>query len=240
MEKLGLEWSGPMTQTTNLSGITRTDMEVEAKKNWTLFQSDVALLEIRCINPFTRAVVCRVFFRQEFPSIEAFREAIEAYAIQMNLQGYNIYINLNPALPSFNGKQLSDKDIDYRDLIFFDIDRSGTHKAPATEAELEAALDLGDTVAALLLDEGWGQPIKTCSGNGCHLYYELENIGTQQDETALIELTLKVLAKEFNTTTTEIDTVVWNASRITKFLGTIARKGEETAMRPYRLARLLS
>lgn len=118
MEKLGLEWSGPMTQTTNLSGITRTDMEVEAKKNWTLFQSDVALLEIRCINPFTRAVVCRVFFRQEFPSIEAFREAIEAYAIQMNLQGYNIYINLNPALPSFNGKQLSDKDIDYRDLIF--------------------------------------------------------------------------------------------------------------------------
>ena len=69
---------------------------------------------------------------------------------------------------------------------------------------------------------------------------ELENIGTQQEETDLIELTLKVLAKEFNTTTTEIDTVVWNASRITKFLGTIARKGEETATRPYRLARLLS
>ena len=224
----------------NLLGITRADMEAEAKRNWAIFESDVSLLEIRCINPLTRAVLCKIFYRHEFPSIEAFREAIEAYAIQMNLQGYNIYINVNPALSSFNGKQLSDKDIDYRDLMFFDIDRSGTHKAPATEAELEAALDLGDAVAAFLLDEGWGQPIKTCSGNGCHLYYELENIGTQQEETDLIELTLKVLAKEFNTTTTEIDTVVWNASRITKFLGTIARKGEETATRPYRLARLLS
>ena len=229
-----------MKQISNTLGITRADMEAEAKRNWAIFQSDVSLLEIRCINPFTRSVICRVFYRREFPSIEAFREAIEAYAIQMNLQGYNIYINVNPALPSFNGKQLSDKDIDYRDLIFFDIDRSGTHKAPATDAELEAAFNLGDAVAALLLDEGWGQPIKTCSGNGCHLYYELENIGTQQEETDLIELTLKVLAKEFNTTTTEIDTVVWNASRITKFLGTIARKGEETATRPYKLARLLS
>jgi len=227
-------------KTSNLLGITRADMEAEAQRNWEIFQSDVPLLEIRCINPFTRAVVCKIFYRREFPSIEAFRATIEMYAIQMNLQGYNIYINLNPALPSFNGKQLSDKDIDYRDLIFFDIDRSGTHKAPATDAELQAAFNLGDAVSALLLDEGWGQPIRTCSGNGCHLYYLLENIGTQQEETDLIELTLKVLAKEFNTTTTEIDTVVWNASRITKFLGTIARKGEETATRPYRLARLLS
>ena len=227
-------------KTSNLLGITRADMEAEAQRNWEIFQSDVPLLEIRCINPFTRKVINKTFTRYEHPKLKKFREAIEAYAIQMNLQGYNIYINLNPALPSFNGKQLSDKDIDYRDLIFFDIDRSGTHKAPATEAELEAALDLGDTVAALLLDEGWGQPIKTCSGNGCHLYYVLENIGIQQEETDLIKQTLKLLAKEFNTATTEIDTVVWNASRITKFLGTIARKGEETAMRPYRLARLLS
>jgi len=229
-----------MIQISNLLGITRADMQAEAKKNWVLFQSDVPLLEIRCISPSIRAVVCKIFYRQEFPSIEAFREAIEMYAIQMNLQGYNSYINLNPALPSFNGKQLSDKDIDYRDLIFFDIDRSGTHKVPAKDAELQAAFDLGDEVSASLLAEGWGQPIKTCSGNGCHLYYLLENIGTKQEETDLIKQTLKLLAKEFNTATTEIDTVVWNASRITKFLGTIARKGEETATRPYRLARLLS
>lgn len=229
-----------MIQTTNRSEITRADMEVEAKKNWALFQSDVSLLEIRCINLCTRAVVCKIFYRREFPSIETFREAIEMYAIQMNLQGYNIYINLNPALPSFKGKQLSDKYIEYRDLIFFDIDRSGTYKVPATDAELQAAFDLGDKVSASLFAEGWGEPIKTCSGNGCHLYYVLENIGIQQEETDLIKQTLKLLAKEFNTATAEIDTVVWNASRITKFLGTIARKGEETATRPYRLARLLS
>jgi len=224
----------------NLLGVTRTDMEVEAKKNWTLFQSKVPLIEIRCINPFTRKVINKTFTRYEHPKLKKFREAIEAYAIQMNLQGYNIYINLNPALPSSNDKPLSDIDINYRDLIFFDIDRIGNKKAPATEAELQAALDLGDTVSASLLAEGWGHPIKTCSGNGCHLYYVLENIGTQQEETDLIKQTLKVLAKEFNTATTEIDTVVWNASRITKFLGTIARKGEETTTRPYRMARRLS
>ena len=227
-------------KTTHLLGITRADMEAEAQRNWEIFQSDVPLLEIRSICPFTRAVVCKIFYRCEFPSIGAFRETIKMYAIQMNLQGYNIYINLNPALPSFKGKRLSDKDIDYLDLIFFDIDRSGTHKVPATDAELLAAFDLGDKVSASLFAEGWGKPIKTCSGNGCHLYYVLENIGIQQEETDLIKQTLKLLAKEFNTATTEIDTVVWNASRITKFLGTIARKGEETATRPYRLARLLS
>ena len=224
----------------NLLGITRADMEVEAKKNWTLFQSKVPLIEIRCINPFTRKVNYKTFSRYEHPKLKKFREAIEMYAIQMNFQGYNIYINLNPALPSSKDKPLSDRDIDYRDLIFFDIDRTGNQKVPATEAELQAALDLGDTISASLLAEGWGQPVKTCSGNGCHLYYVLENIGTQQEETNLIKQTLKLLAKEFNTASTEIDTVVWNASRITKFLGTIAPKGEETATRPYRLARRLS
>ena len=103
----------------NLSGITRADMEAETKKNWALILSDVPLLEIRSICPFTRPVLCKIFYRHEFPSIEEFREAIEAYAIKMNLQGYNIYINLNPARSSFNGKTLSDQDIDYRDLIFF-------------------------------------------------------------------------------------------------------------------------
>jgi hypothetical protein len=227
-------------QITNILKITSADMEAEAKNNWALFQSDVPLLEIRSFNPFTRAVFSKIFFRKEFHSMEEFCAAIETYAIHINLQGFNIYININPALPSFKGKYLTDEDIDYRDLLFIDIDRAGTHKVPATDEELQAALDLGDDVSASLSAEGWGKPLKTCSGNGCHLYYILENFGNQQEEKELIRQALNVLAKEFDTTTTKIDPIVYNASRITKFLGTIARKGDETAMRPYRMARLLS
>ena len=49
-----------------------------------------------------------------------------------------------------------------------------------------------------------------------------------------------MLAEQFNTPEIEIDPVVYNASRITKFLGTIMRKGTETPDRPYRMARMVS
>ena len=49
-------------KTSNLLGITRADMEAEAQRNWEIFQSDVPLLEIRSICPFTRAVGCKIFY----------------------------------------------------------------------------------------------------------------------------------------------------------------------------------
>ena len=47
------------------------------------------------------------------------------------------------------------------------------------------------------------------------------------------------LANKFDNEIVKIDTVVYNASRITKVVGTIARKGLESEGRPYRMARVI-
>jgi hypothetical protein len=47
---------------------------------------------------------------------------------------------------------------------------------------------------------------------------------------------LQSLADIFNTDSVEVDTKVSDAGRITKIPGTIARKGKESADRPYRQA----
>ena len=48
---------------------------------------------------------------------------------------------------------------------------------------------------------------------------------------ALVEGALQELANKFNNGVVAVDTVVFNASRITKVPGTIARKGENTTER---------
>jgi len=54
-----------------------------------------------------------------------------------------------------------------------------------------------------------------------------------------VQSLLKQLAAEFDNATVKIDTTVFNASRITKVVGTIARKGMESQGRPYRMAQVL-
>jgi hypothetical protein len=56
---------------------------------------------------------------------------------------------------------------------------------------------------------------------------------------SLVERALKGLAARFNTDRVELDTGNFNASRIWKLYGTLARKGDSTETRPHRWARLL-
>jgi hypothetical protein len=48
-----------------------------------------------------------------------------------------------------------------------------------------------------------------------------------------------VLATKFDNDTVGVDRVVYNAGRITKIPGTIARKGVESEGRPYRMAMIV-
>src|SRR5215472_2330409 len=54
----------------------------------------------------------------------------------------------------------------------------------------------------------------------------------------LVRACLAVLARQFSTPAVTIDTSVYNAARIIKLYGTIARKGDATADRPHRRAEL--
>ena len=154
----------------------------------------------------------------------------------MNSLGYNIYIVMNTIKESFRGKSVGDADIRHRDLLLIDIDRVEKLTAPATDDEIEAARLVADSIKAFMEERGWSDPIRVMSGNGHHLYYRLQ--GTPNDEASerMIQSALFTLAQRFDTDIVKVDTVVFNASRITKVPGTIARKGPESKGRPYRMA----
>lgn len=181
-------------------------------------------------------VMSRIFKPVDFASIESMKLAFEALALNLNDKGYNIYTTMNPVNPELQGGSAKDKDILYRNLLLIDIDRAGVTKDPATDADITAAKSLAKKIAKYLAGRGWPKPIQVMSGNGWHLYYKLDQLSNDDNTTELIKRVLKQLAKRFNNSDVNIDTVVYNASRITKVPGTIMRKGEEAEGRPYRKA----
>ena len=76
------------------------------------------------------------------------------------------------------------------------------------------------------------------SGNGWHLIYaiDLPNEAVCRD---LVKLMLESLAARFNSPEVEVDTSVFNASRVVKLYGTAACKGDATAERPHRISRVV-
>ena len=174
---------------------------------------------------------------RDYESVEACKKAFEAKAIELNQQGFNVYTVMNPIRPDFAGPgAATDADIRYRDLLLIDIDRVGDTSCPADQAELDAAKALALQIRKYLANRDWPKPIMVMSGNGYHLYYVIRDVPNHPDSDALIRCILRNLAHKFNNTLVGIDTSVFNASRITKVPGTIARKGEATEDRPYRIA----
>lgn len=213
----------------------------QIKKMWTIFACGPdSILELRAIwpkgtnLPSPGGPIIKHFRGSNYPSTAELREAFEESALDLNAQGYNIYIVMNPITPSFRGtKAAKDVDIEYRDLLLIDIDRVSDTSSPATIEEIEAARDLAVQVKDFL--HGWPEPIMVMSGNGVHLYYVV-NAENTKENAELFRLLLQRLSEDLNNDIVGIDTSVYNASRITKVPGTIARKGVESEGRSYRMA----
>lgn len=216
----------------------------EIKKMWSIFDLDPdSFLELRAIWPKRtgdmRAPITK-HFRVSQDSIEETKAIFEKEALSLNADGYNVYIVMNPISSGFDrNKAASDSDIKYRRLLLIDIDRKNGKENPANDAEIEEAQKMAHRIVEALQGKGWINPFLTMSGNGCHIYYKLDKIPNSEDTKNEIARLLKNLATKFNSETMEIDTSVYNASRITKVPGTIARKGTESADRKYRMAVVL-
>jgi hypothetical protein len=74
------------------------------------------------------------------------------------------------------------------------------------------------------------------SGNGCHLYYRLNALGNDDQSKFLLRLLINGLSDKFDNNVVKIDRSVFNASRITKVVGTKAFKNQSSKDRPYRKA----
>jgi hypothetical protein len=178
----------------------------------------------------------------DFESSEALMQQFERDALELSHRGYNVYTVMNVIredLPA--NRAVGDADIVARRLLLIDIDRVGDTKNPATNEEVAGAFDLANSVATYLHDQGFPKPLWVHSGNGAHLYYRIQPF--QPFDEALIGTSvsalLKGIAKRFNNEIVGVDTSVSNPSRITKVIGTLARKGVESEGRPFRVAKLI-
>jgi hypothetical protein len=213
----------------------------EIHKMWLIIgTNDSSILELRAIWPSgietIKPALTKVFRASDHSGVDACKAAFETEALRLNALGYNIYIVMNPIVPTFAGSAVKDQDIYYRDLLLIDIDRVEKIKEPATDEDIEAANQLAEVVMGYLALNDWPEPIRVMSGNGHHLYYVLPEVPNNEESTKYVKSLLKNLAAEFDNDTVKIDTAVFNASRITKVVGTIARKGLESDGRPYRMA----
>lgn len=215
----------------------------EIKKLWQIIATgSSSILELRAIWPTgitpSKRPLIKLFRTKDHSSVGNCKAAFEEEALRLNSLGYNIYIVMNPISESFQGKSAADADISHRELLLIDIDRAEKMVAPATDEEVDAARKVADSIKAFMQERGWSDPIRVMSGNGHHLYYMVADMPNNDESKHLVQTTLLNLAHHFDNDVVKVDTVVFNASRITKVLGTIARKGVESEDRPYRMALL--
>ena len=213
----------------------------EVKKLWRIIATgSSSILELRALWPSgilpAKKAQIQLFRAADFLTVDECRSAFEAEALRLNSLGYNIYIVMNPIKEFFQGKSAGDADISHRDLLLIDIDRAEKKSAPATDDDIEAARQVADAIKAFMEERGWSDPIRVMSGNGHHLYYVLAEMPNNEKSRLEIQATLMSLAHHFDDEVVKVDTVVFNASRITKVPGTIARKGLESEGRSYRMA----
>ena len=211
---------------------------------WSVFDEIGPLhLEVRAIWPkdvgSPQPTLLRRFDSAQYPDMRAFRAGVEAYVMEMNQRGYNMYATLNPLRsgPRRN-HSATDDDVACRRRLLIDIDRDHGKEHPASDAEIEAARMLADDIKGFLVDLGWPEPTRVMSGNGHHLIYRLGDLPNTEEVTKSVRDLLRNLKVKFSRDGLSVDTSVSNASRVTKLPGTLARRGTEIGNHPYRVARI--
>ena len=217
------------------------DAKLEIQKMWRIFAvGRNSILELRALSPSGNTqklkAITKHYRVNQYDEVDSCKRAFEDEALRLNALGYNIYIVMNPIKAGFAGYAACDDDIELRDLMLIDIDRAAKLVEPANDAEVDAARLCANEIISYLSARGFSNPIRLMSGNGHHLYYVLKDIPNTPEATVTVETILHNLARKFDNPQVKVDTVVFNASRITKVPGTIMRKGVESDGRPYRMA----
>lgn len=217
---------------------------------WKIFHvGDANPISLRAISPKGRTAELRpkniTLTAAAYPCVEERKRAFERHAIELNDGGYNAYIVMNAISPLFDGCDrdrpgVRDNDIVARHLLLIDLDRRDALVAPATDDEVIAATDAAKRIESFLYTRLGVRPFRLMSGNGVHLYLPLASLPNTTETTARCQRMLTALGRQFNTDQVKVDTAVYNAARITKVPGTIARRGEESAGRAYRMAQVIS
>lgn len=167
------------------------------------------------------------------------------------VQGIYVTLNeVNPALLARRANRIKmhlsrsdattgDADIIRRRWLPIDIDPVRPGGVSSTDTEHDRALGKADEIAGWLAGLGFPGPVRGDSGNGAHLLYRID-LPNDEPSKNLIQQCLVTLDVLFSDPLVSVDAANYNAGRIWKLYGTMARKGDHTAERPHRRSRILS
>ena len=229
-------------------------MESEFLNNFRVFDHDHKLqdivLEARYIHGKNKDKVrSYVFVGAEYSNADQLIDDMEALSVKMDRDGYNCYQVMNTISKDIikghegqkriEGLSVGDKDVAEINQALIDVDRKGNTKVPASQSEMDEAHTIAIAIIGLLMNSGFPKPSLVMSGNGYHIYVPLDHWENTEDTKQLRKTFLKHIGELFDTNTHKVDTTVHNASRITKQIGTYAKKGESTSVRPWRKATMI-
>jgi len=139
----------------------------------------------------------------------------------------------------------SDRDVRRRRWLPLDFDPIRVAGVSSSDAEKAAAKQRAIDCGSYLKERGWTAPIFADLGNGYHLLFpidlEVDRAANPASEPGkvLVERALKSLSVLFSDDVVKLDTSLFNASRIIKLYGTLARKGADMPERPHRRSHLI-
>ena len=198
----------------------------------------LGLVEMRAINVARHSTSSRHTESVMYSSDEFRLAALVRDARAISPRAEGVYITLNPIMTVVGNGSATDKHIALRRWLLIDVDPVRPAGVSATDAEKAEAKKVIAAVEIWLASLGWPNPIEADSGNGYHLLYRIE-LPNDEAAATLIKRVLEVVASQVNTAFAKVDCSVYNASRICKLYGTIARKGEPTEERPHRTSAIL-
>ncbi len=182
----------------------------------------------------------------DFENTDAICEAVRS--VYNRAVGIYVVLNkLNPALLARSNNHLTralknttaDADIIERRWLGIDLDPVKPAGISSTDAEHQAGLDRAVQIREFLTEQGWPVPLYADSGNSAHLTYRLPHLELNDETTELLKACLAALAEKFDDAAVIVDKTTFNAARIWKLYGTLARKGEAMPDRPHRLSHTL-
>lgn len=173
--------------------------------------------------------------------------AKEASGLSGQAQGVYIVLNkINPALFARAANRIvigpenltRDKDVIKRIWLPIDIDAIRPAGISSSDEEHKLAIETAYQISNYLKGFGFNYIVVGDSGNGGHVLARIE-LPNNTDSENKIKLCIAGVAKKFDSESVSIDQTVFNAARIWKLPGTLARKGDNIPERPHRMARLL-
>ena len=181
-----------------------------------------------------------------FSDFQKAAEAVQPYVNDGSTRG--VYFSLNPVAPGLIARAsnrikpwasdtTADADITRRTWLFIDCDPVRPSGISATDEQVQRSYQRAIEIGTWLMQLGIPTPTWAMSGNGSHLAVPI-SLPNDQDSLELVRGVLRTLDAKFTDVHVKIDTSVYNASRICRLYGTIARKGDLLPTNPHRMAQL--